>query len=67
MNEKEESDIEGKRWSDMIAADLKMVEFARQELLEGNLLQAKSIADSLSKTYEQNFPDFPASFKVKLE
>lgn len=40
-----------KKWSDTIESNRKMLAFARQEIEEGNVLNAKSILDSLHKKF----------------
>jgi hypothetical protein len=40
---------ENKKWSDLVKTSAKMLQFARDELEEGNLLSTKSILDSLQR------------------
>ena len=66
MEERRPED-EDKKWSDMLKANQKMVLFAREELKDGNLLNAKSIVESLSKTFQQNAKSFPPCFRQQVE
>jgi hypothetical protein len=52
-----------KKWSDIIKANTKMVQFAIEELREGNLLSAKSILESLSSSVQQTAHTFPEPFQ----
>mgnify|MGYP000995167967 CR=1 len=57
------ADPHWKKWSDLIKTSNKMLQFARDELNEGNLLSSKSIFDSLKKSIEPTAKDIPEGFK----
>lgn len=57
------ADPEWKKWSDLIKTSNKMLQFACDELAEGNLLSSKSILDSLKKSIEPSIKDIPEGFK----
>ena len=60
-------DLVDKKWNDLIESNRKMLNYARQELEQGNILNAKSILDSLKKNHALRSGQYPEEFKETFE
>lgn len=61
------SESADKKWNDLIESNRKMLNYARQELEEGNILNAKSILDSLKRNHALKCEQYPLSLKANIE
>jgi len=60
-------DKETKKWLDTIESNKKMLQFGKQELDEGNILNAKSILDSLKNNLSKTAKDYPEEMKQSID
>ena len=52
-----------KNWDDIININSKMIQFATDELAEGNLLNSKSILDSIVRNIEEHSKETPEIYR----
>ena len=55
--------LQMKKWDDIININSKMIQFATDELAEGNLLNSKSILDSIVRNIEEHSKETPEIYR----
>jgi hypothetical protein len=58
---------ETRKWLGTIESNRKMLQFGKQELDEGNILNAKSILDSLKNNLLKTAKDYPEEMKEAMD